>query len=587
MTVGVWINQIWFSGGEKINLNRDDIVVFVGPNNAGKTEVLRGLFNKLKDADLSNTYNRRVHRIEISSSWDKDERAPLHQWLEQVLYTQGDSPEHYSGMGFYIHADEVSKRGSPAYFKEHGLGDLANVFAHFLDTQQRLELTRLQNSIDPFLGNPSHPIHYLQLDEQIEAAVSSDFKDVFGKNLIVGRCFGPNLPIFIGDMPKYITSTDRASSAYRSGLLQLDPLHYQGDGVRGLVSILLMNYVPTSSVLFIDEPECFLHPHQARRLGKLLVERRRAGRQIFISTHSGDFLRGMLDAGTENKIRVIRLTREGRHDGAVNEIDTSVMSTVWNDPLLRYSNILDGMFHKAVILCEADGDCRFFHALTDAICDVDQIHFPDVMFVHCGGKDRIPVVVNALRAIGVPVRVVPDFDFLKDAVLVRKVFEGLGGQWETIKNDLSAVTKDIEGRYVPARSEEIISKIRGIIDRVVDDAFPRFAKKEIVAVLNALSSWNIAKDVGASILPSGDVRSKYKRLCVELEAVGIFLIDVGTLEKFVPSVGGHGPKWVAAALSKDLHSDPELEVARNFVRALVRSLETSETIGAGGDVEHA
>jgi hypothetical protein len=47
------------------------------------------------------------------------------------------------------------------------------------------------------------------------------------------------------------------------------------------------------------------------------------------------------------------------------------------------------------------------------------------------------------------------------------------------------------------------------------------------------------------------------------------LVQVGELEGFVRSVGNHGPKWVSAVLEKDLKSDPELEIARRFVRELI------------------
>ena len=48
------------------------------------------------------------------------------------------------------------------------------------------------------------------------------------------------------------------------------------------------------------------------------------------------------------------------------------------------------------------------------------------------------------------------------------------------------------------------------------------------------------------------------------------VIDVGELESFVKSVGNHGPKWVSEVLEKNLKTDPELEVARKFVRQLIQ-----------------
>ena len=58
-------------------------------------------------------------------------------------------------------------------------------------------------------------------------------------------------------------------------------------------------------------------------------------------------------------------------------------------------------------------------------------------------------------------------------------------------------------------------------------------------------------------------------MLIALEALGIFVVPVGELERFVKSVGGHGPAWVAEVLKQDLANAPELEPARQFVKKLV------------------
>jgi len=48
-SIKIWISEIVFSDGTKISLNSDDIVIFVGPNNSGKTVALKNLINKIDD----------------------------------------------------------------------------------------------------------------------------------------------------------------------------------------------------------------------------------------------------------------------------------------------------------------------------------------------------------------------------------------------------------------------------------------------------------------------------------------------------------------------------------------------------------
>jgi len=54
MPAQAWISEITFKNGTVTKVNRDDIVVFVRPNNAGKSSALKELFELL--AHQSNAY---------------------------------------------------------------------------------------------------------------------------------------------------------------------------------------------------------------------------------------------------------------------------------------------------------------------------------------------------------------------------------------------------------------------------------------------------------------------------------------------------------------------------------------------------
>lgn len=101
------------------------------------------------------------------------------------------------------------------------------------------------------------------------------------------------------------------------------------------------------------------------------------------------------------------------------------------------------------------------------------------------------------------------------------------------------------------------------------NTFPKEAKTAIQALFRRSSPWAIAKDTGKYFVPSGDPTQAFARLAQALRNIGIHVVEVGELEKFVPSVGMHGPKWVNHALKKDLKNDPELGPARDFVRRLI------------------
>ncbi|MGO9481869.1 MAG: AAA family ATPase [Candidatus Kryptoniota bacterium] len=144
----------------------------------------------------------------------------------------------------------------------------------------------------------------------MEKKFSGYFRQAFGMDLIVHRNAGNSVPLYIGERPTPKQGEDRVSEGYLLELEKLDLLDQQGDGMRAFVGVLLNAFISTYSILFIDEPEAFLHPPQAKLLGKMLANDMPSERQLFLATHSEDFLKGLLDANISN-LKIIRLQREG------------------------------------------------------------------------------------------------------------------------------------------------------------------------------------------------------------------------------------------------------------------------------------
>lgn len=126
-------------------------------------------------------------------------------------------------------------------------------------------------------------------------------------NDIVFSCFGKKIDISEGTWQNAVyklykfgtkDEIDKSVSAdtreARCLLESLENLNDQGDGIRSAVAILASLITTTHSLYLIDEPETFLHPPQARILGRNIVDLSQ-NKQCFISTHNIDLLRGMLE----------------------------------------------------------------------------------------------------------------------------------------------------------------------------------------------------------------------------------------------------------------------------------------------------
>lgn len=100
-------------------------------------------------------------------------------------------------------------------------------------------------------------------------------------------------------------------------------------------------------------------------MGRIIGKTLRENQQAFISTHSEEIIKGLLDVCPE-RVKIVRITREED----VNEfsvLENEKFNEVWNDPLLKYSNIMTSLFHKNVILCESDSDCKFYSIIENYI----------------------------------------------------------------------------------------------------------------------------------------------------------------------------------------------------------------------------
>ncbi|MHA8101878.1 ATP-dependent nuclease [Aquirufa nivalisilvae] len=556
----IWISEMKFNDDSTLKFEKDDIVVFVGPNNAGKSASLKESSRLLKSKVKT---GKVLNDITIESEGDYSE---FFKQLETNSTKHFDSNPHpsYQGFGYSIYEPVVRNRWEN--FK-NGLDDLHSFLVNILSTEQRIQAANPANNIKLTTQPVQHPIHFLQKDDLLEQRFSDYFRQAFGTDLIVHKNAGSEVPFYVGKKPVLKPGEDRVSLTYLKELEKLDLLHEQGDGMRSFVGVLLNAFISNHSILFIDEPEAFLHPPQARILGKMLAKDLPSARQLFLATHSEDFLKGLLDANI-SKLKIIRIQREGVIN-RVSSLTSSDIDNIWNDSLLRHSNILNGLFHSKVIICESDSDCRFFSAVLSAQFDNTNSIAPDILFIHCGGKHRIPTAIKALRKLNVPIQVVSDFDVLNDMNPIKEIFEDLGGVWTDIENDWKILKNGIEKKRPEFLTEDIKKDIENTFNSTSERIFPKEKIIEIQRALKKASAWSEAKEVGKLYIPSGDATQAFERIQIKLKEKGFLVLEVGELESFVKSVGNHGPKWVSEVLIKDLTNDSELEPARQFVRQFI------------------
>lgn len=265
----------------------------------------------------------------------------------------------------------------------------------------------------------------------------------------------------------------------------------------------------------------------------MLAQNNPSSRQLIISTHSEDFLQGLLDADCDN-VTVIRINRVNDVN-KMNILQNNEIKKLWSNPILRYSNILSGLFHEKVVVCESDYDCLFYQAIVNAIDEHKGDAAVDILFTHCGGKSRAKDVVSALRAVNVPVIAVCDFDLLNASQNFRPLLEAVGLDWSSI---LSAGMKTIY--------DEMNSKSNSETD-----------------------AWKQIKKIGKAGF-TGDSPAAYEKVERMCKKAGLFIVPVGEMECFDKTINKEKKEWVYHVLENyDLATEPKLDEARKFVQAIV------------------
>ncbi len=541
----VSIKNLIFTGGNSFQLNENEKVILVGPNNSGKSLSLREILAICSQGTTNTTMAIRDLALEKIGTMDS---------LKDFLDVEADFVHpQYRYKNWSLHVNHIQ-----FWDRDYITGTLASGFIKNITANDRLSICEQQPSTGPS-DQKTMPQHVLYDDSALMTTISELFRDAFGKGLMFDFRGGNKLPIHVGDINQSEGSIDRVGDEYVTQVRQNPLLNEQGDGMRSYAGILFEAIVNDLDITLIDEPEAFLHPPQMRKLGETLTSNVEG--QLFIATHSSDILRGCLE-GTQGGVRILRISREG-DSNIVREASGQTIKNLWEKPELRYSNALDGIFHEQTVICEDDSDCRLINSIADHLDTHSPTKFLDTAYVPTGGKHGVPKIAQILRKMGVPVKAILDFDFLSESDLVKKTVISFGGDWDEIyplwNRVDAAVRQGNRAKTIP----EIKENIRKIIDESDEGSLPR---GDINEALKQGKEWNIVKKHGEQGIPNGQARTEYSSLQEKLESIGIYLVPVGEIENFYPKIGGHGPKFVTNLLSTISLDDTELSTLREFVK---------------------
>ena len=265
----VTFESITFSDDTTVYVEPYDVVVLVGPNNAGKSLALRELEYHVGGNPNSKVIAGATTRgIGTKKSFE----AFIRETTTVQYQPQGDGLQIQGyGVSLTMGGQDIGAMWP------NSIGNFRSLFCRLIPTQSRITDSDPQNAIDVLTESASHPIHLLQ-DDRVEKRLSDHFRNAFGKDLILYRGGGRRSHLLVGDrlVPDGSKGENLISATYLRRLVDsCVQLEEQGDGMRSFASVILHLLAPgTPSTLLLDEPEAFLHPPQARLLGEIIVTER-------------------------------------------------------------------------------------------------------------------------------------------------------------------------------------------------------------------------------------------------------------------------------------------------------------------------
>ena len=554
------IEKIKFNDETSIEFKNDDIVLLVGANNVGKSRTLKDL----KD-DLNDLSKPRVIVDEIVYKSSDFSSSQLKNYFEKNIIK--DSWENYN---VFIDENQSYCFSASSFTDNVDEKQFYKALFSFLSTESRLNITR------PITFNTTVDNRSLTIMKGLE----SDSKSIDTLNKVLQMGFGKSVEVYeeyrdgtlvkkykIGKSTNIIAAINSNRRDNLNLLKDMEDLHSQGDGIRSTFAILSSLIVNNHSLFLIDEPETFLHPPQARLLGKNIVALSKQ-KQCFISTHSIDFIKGVLEADS-SRVKIIKIDRL-ENENKFNLVDNDSVAEIANDKNLRYTNILDGLFYDGLVLCENESDCKFYSAILE---NLNLALYQNTLFCAVGGKDQFKKVVPLLKKLNIQYFIIADIDLINNKDNLKQLVNSIE---PNCYDQIDACHKKFIEEFEKGMNSQV--KTQQVIKTEINQLFtadkymPDAIAKGIKDILKNISSFKLLKSGGKNILPQGECVDLFNQLKEFLNEHKVFILECGEIERFVPEVGGHGNAWVEKTFARydDLNDDVYNEVKGFIEKTLIQ-----------------
>lgn len=496
------------SSQSQTNLEVDvkPITIFVGPNNSGKSQVLRDIVTFCQGGII---HGNIIGNILVAAISD------IEYEIKKITLRPNDGENINEGASVIF-----GKRGIRHNWNREALGNILtnphHNFAQFCELFLKFNIIPLEGAnrlqmINPEgIGDLKQPINKLQVlftDEDKRKKVRRIVFDAFNMYFTLDPTSNGQISIRLADTEPYTLErslTDEALEYHRNNL----PIESTSDGVKAFIGLIISIIADDPKIITLDEPEAFLHPSLSSKLGKEIgnILNVDSSKRLFVATHSANFLMGCIQSGVP--INIVRLTYSNKAPTARLLASEKIFKLI-KHPLLRSVGTLNGLFYEYVIVTESDADRAFYQEINERLLQFSpERGIPNCLFLNAQNKQTIHEIVKPLREMGIPCVGIVDIDVVKEG----------GAVWANFTNS----------GFIPEVTRQETETARSRIKA-------KFDEKAI----------DFKRNGGTNVLEAAD-REACNNLFNRLEEYGIFVVRNGELESWLKPLGatGHSPKWL-------------------------------------------
>lgn len=561
------IKTIKIKSGQVIDLNK--ISILVGANNVGKSQTLRDIQQRMESGLASKSVLLENIIFEKPTDFER-----LFDGL--IL---GDSPHNLDNKVLHGIKNNLTELESFefnfAHFKrqfeskqdiDFTLGNISKFRVSHLDASSRLQLVKTTQSFNPDTENPHNIIQSLFTQVENEKLLKKAFTEAFNMDIMLDYSGLKDFCLRVAKNFPTIPEDPRKAYLITKDFNKIDN---QGDGFRSFVGIILSILFSKDRIILLDEPEAFLHPAQARFLGKWITDNSSLLQgQLIIATHNANFLNGILSSDKE--VDIYRLNRKD-DETSFNLIPPGATDKLAKSPMLSSQRILESIFHRGVVVCEADADRTVYQSVSALVHNNQEI-----LFVHSHNKQTLKNVATLLLDAKIPVVVVSDIDLLNDENDYKQLIETLSGT--KISQELIDKRKFIAEAVNQTSDEEVLNSLTSSIEEFLNQLKNKEhtfdgAKGAVNRIGREITKWKSPKSNGIDGFPEA-VQGNVKQLITELKSMNIYIVPVGELEGWMNVGTTKKNKWIIKALEEIFKGNASKELSE-FVNEIIQKLNNN------------